>query len=289
MFGWLRATVVLASSTKRCTNSWSTASSSRICFTTSLFSKPPAPRSVASRTRAIPPVASSFSRTYLPKICGYIRRAMRAFVSRFLHRSKGILVLGIVAAPNACQGSGESRSVTVYVPSTLGPIPSGVASASYQAFGDFEPSTQQTAGLASVGLSLQSLPAAARSMVVTLIDSTWEGVTLVPPDGPVNILALPSNTATSFADAAGSLAKTAGPSMGMLDSDHALVVGGPLEGKPQVAYVVDLGTGGITPVTGSAATYSRDFATITSFAGGALVAGGSRNPSTGATGLFVDT
>jgi hypothetical protein len=126
-------------------------------------------------------------------------------------------------------------------------------------------------------------------MVVTLIDSTWEGVTLVPPDGPVNILALPSNTATSFADVAGKLAETAGPSMGMLDSDHALVVGGPLEGKPQVAYVVDLGTGGITPVTGSAATYSRDFATITPFAGGALVAGGSRNPSTGATGLFVDT
>ena len=38
---------------------WSNASSSRICLTTSFFSKPPAPRSVARKTRAIPPRESS--------------------------------------------------------------------------------------------------------------------------------------------------------------------------------------------------------------------------------------
>src|SRR5580693_6302710 len=113
---------------------------------------------------------------------------MTASLSRSFHRSKTILVLGIGAALGACDGSGELRTVTVYVPSTLGIGSSGSGSASYQAFGDFEPSAQQTAGLASVGLSLGSLPAATRSMVVTLVASTWEGVTLVPPDGPVNVL-----------------------------------------------------------------------------------------------------
>jgi hypothetical protein len=189
-----------------------------------------------------------------------------------LHRSKGILILGIVRALCACQGSGASQTVTVYVPTTLQGLPLAGDSAFYQGFGDFEPSVQETetASLAATGLALSSLPAATRSMLVTLIGSTLEGVALVPASGPVNVLALPLNTATQFSDLAGSLGGTAGPSMGTIDSGHALAVGG----QSQIAYFIDLGTGELTPVTGDSPTYSRDFATITPFAGGALVAGG---------------
>src|SRR5271170_7619537 len=116
MFGWARATVVLASSTNRRTNSSSHARSSRICFTTSRFSKPPAPRNVASTTRAIPPRASSRSRTYLPKIWGYIGPAMGQ-----RHRSKrGALAVALVlaAAGVSCHKDADltTRVVTLHVP-----------------------------------------------------------------------------------------------------------------------------------------------------------------------------
>src|SRR5450432_1583203 len=70
MLGWESSTVVFASSTKRRTKASSVASSARICLTTSFFSKPPAPRNVAKKTRAMPPIAMGRSRTYLPKIWG---------------------------------------------------------------------------------------------------------------------------------------------------------------------------------------------------------------------------
>src|SRR5258708_35996800 len=76
-------------------NSSSNDSSSRICFTTSFFSNPPAPRNVASSTRAIPPRASSRSRTYLPKTWGYIgaRGALPRSYQLGASRDRGPFVL----------------------------------------------------------------------------------------------------------------------------------------------------------------------------------------------------
>jgi hypothetical protein len=129
------------------------------------------------------------------------------------------------------------------------------------------------ATLGSTGLAL-SLPPASRSIAVFVAASTWVGVTLVPSAGPVSVLALPLNAATPLAGLAGSLGGTAGPSMGVIDSGHAVVVAGPLNGEPQTGYVIDLGTGSLSPLLGNPGIYSRDFATVTPFEGGFLVAGG---------------
>jgi hypothetical protein len=183
--------------------------------------------------------------------------------------------LGILAAVGACQGSPPQQVVTVYVPS---PLPGTLTNAFYQAYGDFEPTASATyslnASLLSAGTPLTGLPAATRSLVVSLVGSTSEGVSLVPASGPVNVLALPTNVATQLPTPAGQLGGTHGPSVGLIDSGHVLIIGGPLDSSPQTAFVLDLGTGELTSVTGASSNYSRDFATITPFPGGAIVAGG---------------
>src|SRR5580692_222450 len=156
MLGWASATVVLASSTKRFTNSSSQASSSRICLTTRRFSKPPAPRSVARTTRAMPPRASSRSSTYLPKTWGYIRvsvgpRALERWVERAVplgrrarrgnpQGSKYRLVLTALAMAVflSCSRAAwlTTRTVTAYVPQAC--AADGGAYAEYFAYGDFD-------------------------------------------------------------------------------------------------------------------------------------------------------
>src|SRR5580698_811981 len=164
MFGCARATVVLASSTKRRTKSSSQASSSRICLTTSFFSKPPAPRNVASTTRAIPPRASSRSSTYLPKTWGYIRVLVRP-----PHRSKhaAALVVGVVLAA-ACHPSPQvtTRTVTMYVPQAC--AADGGAYGDYFALGDYDPSTPPpTTGhpLSAVGVALPEIDSRALELM----------------------------------------------------------------------------------------------------------------------------
>src|SRR5262249_8870625 len=132
MFGWLSATVVFASSTKRLMNS-SYASSSRICFTTSFFSKPPAPRSVARLTRAMPPRASSRSSTYLPKTWGYIRGVR-------VHRSTSVLAIAVLLACKK-DATVEDRAITAHAPGACAMGPN--AYVLYYGLGDFDPAAQQ--------------------------------------------------------------------------------------------------------------------------------------------------
>src|SRR5580658_4105203 len=193
-----------------------------------------------------------------------------------LHRSKGMLILGTVGVLGACQGSAPSQNVTLYVPNSCPGALLTSESATYMGTGDFAPPETESASLSSSGRSLSSLTSATRSIVVDVTPGSivWEGVSLVGASEPVNVLALPFQTACPLSPLAGSLGDTAGPSLGMTDSGHALAVGGPLDGEPQTAYVIDLGTGVLSAVAGDPSTYSRDFATVTPFAGGFLVAGG---------------
>src|SRR5215472_1743415 len=186
MFGWLRATVVLASSTKRRTNSSSMASSSRICLTTSFFSKPPAPRKVARTTRAMPPMASSRSSTYLPKICGYIGAV------RGLHSSKAAGVLALFAATAACKGQGDTlRSIRVNVVKAC--VPSPAATANLLPSGDFPRLAQSVPmPLDQMGARID-IPLDTRALLATLGPSLL-GVTDVAAAGDVDLLMWPTET-----------------------------------------------------------------------------------------------
>jgi hypothetical protein len=187
-----------------------------------------------------------------------------------------MLILGTVGVLGGCQGSAPSQTVTLYVPNSCPGTLLASDSATYMGTGDFAPPRTESASLSATGRSLASLTSATRSIVVDVAPGSmmWEGVSLVGASEPVNVLAMPFQTACPLSPLAGSLGDTAGPSLGMIDSGQALVVGGPLNGEPQTAYAIDLGTGALSAIAGDPAAYSRDFATVTPFAGGFLVAGG---------------
>src|SRR5580704_4649120 len=210
MFGCARLTVVFASRTNRRTNSSSEASSSRICFTTSFFSKPPAPRRVARTTRAIPPRASSRSSTYLPNTWGYIRSVAGGPA---LHRSKcgralaargpvaaalgaAVAAAGVGVAMPACDRAPHvtSRTVTMHVPPAC--AVDGGAYAEYFALGDFDPPSNPATGhfLSETGEALPEIDANARALVVEASESEreWTGEGAVPPAGDVDVLLLPT-------------------------------------------------------------------------------------------------
>jgi hypothetical protein len=196
-----------------------------------------------------------------------------------LYRSKGMLILGTVGALGACQGSAPPQTVTVYAPTTCPGAPLASELADYMGTGDFAPPQTELVSLTTIGRSLGSLTSATRSIVVDVADVApgsvvWAGVSLVGATGPVNVLALPLETACPLTPLAGSLGDTAGPSLGIIDSTHAVIVGGPLNGEPQTAYAVDVGTGELAAATNAPGTLSRDFGTVSPFAGGFLVAGG---------------
>src|SRR5580658_3877547 len=194
MFGWARVTVVFASSTKRATNSSSHARSSRICLTTSFFSKPPAPRSVASTTRAIPPRASSRSRTYLPKTWGYIGPAMGR-----VHRSKRTqLSFAVAMAGVACHNADiVTRVVTMHVPPGCpsgGQALDGSGYVTLEGLGDFEPTLSPSGHLLkNVGDTLSEIDPASQALEINATEGAgkWLGVAAVPAQGSLDVLLLP--------------------------------------------------------------------------------------------------
>ncbi len=275
MFGWARATVVLASSTKRRTKSSSQASSSRICFTTSFFSNPPAPRSVARTTRAIPPRASSRSSTYLPKTWGYIQSVVRSRSQRHrsIHGAFPALAALVVAAGAACSKDAvvTTRQVVANVPA--GCAVDGKGYATYFALGDFEPAAPPPGPyLSQGGEVLTQVDTRAQALVVSASEngSTWEGVAGVPPSGDVNVLVLPQDLSCALTTQVG--ART-GSTLAAIGSQQALLVGGTDPSNVPIDFVIDLDSGQVAQAR-PGLPFQRTQASVTPFGQGGLVAGG---------------
>jgi hypothetical protein len=107
----------------------------------------------------------------------------------------------------------------------------------------------------------------------------FEGVSLIDPTGPVNVLVLPNQQACPLSGNVNPPAAGANPgaTLGMIDPQHALIVGG--SSDTDAPFVIDLGTGGVGPVFPTLEV-PRNLASVTSFGAGALVAGGESPPGT---------
>jgi hypothetical protein len=159
-------------------------------------------------------------------------------------------------------------AVNVYVPVACGNAAG--ASVSYTGLGDFQPTSDPTEvvpfGSSSVVLSQSAL---SREIVLAPVTDAgpWAGAALVPDSGSLQLLALPQNQACHFSLSV-ELDGNAGATLGMLDSTHALLVGGAVP-----PFVADLGNGIVTQLP-PAASWLRNYATVTPYGGGALIAGG---------------
>lgn len=195
-------------------------------------------------------------------------------------RSKARALCGLHAiALTCCGGCGKSqpRAVTVNEPVAC-PAPS-TAQALFQATGDFPLEPEQAISLVSVGAPLPSLPAATRSVIAEVGSS--EGVSLVDPAGPVDVLVLPNQEACPLSGAVNPPISATGPgaTFGAIDAHHALLVGGASADAPSV---IDLGTG-VVQIVSRSLVYLRNLASVTPFGAGALVAGGESPSGLGST------
>jgi hypothetical protein len=188
-----------------------------------------------------------------------------------------------LAAGVACGTKSAPRGVTVYVPLEC-PLAAS-ATATCEATGDFSPPALQSLPLANAGVTLSSLPPASRSMTLetkNVAGSSFEGVSLVDPTGPVDVLLLPEERACPLSGVVNPPlpGPAPGATFGLVDAHHALVVGGgSAEDAPSV---IDLGTGAVERVSPSL-VFPRNLASVTPFGTGALVAGGVSPPGPGAT------
>jgi hypothetical protein len=196
-----------------------------------------------------------------------------------IHRSKAWVPWGLLAMGLACGTKNEPRIVSLYTPKACLVAPS--AKATYLATGDFSPPYEQSISLASVGESLSSLPSNAESMLVEA--EAFEGVSLIDPTGPVDVLVLPNEHACQLSENVNPpLAGTRpGATFGLVDVHHALLVGG---GSPNDApSLIDLGRGAVERVSPTLEV-PRNLASVTPFGTGALVAGGESPPGSTSEG-----
>ncbi len=170
--------------------------------------------------------------------------------------------------------------VAPYVPAACGDATGALVT--YTGLGDFAQTSaaSQVAPLGASGVALTQLPTASREIVLTPAGGAadagaWAGAALVPDAGAVEILTLPVNRACPLSSQV-PLAGDPGASIGMIDGSHAILLG-----ETYPPFVVDFGTGAITQLPASLSlTPPRDYATITPFGSGALIAGG-QDPTTG--------
>jgi hypothetical protein len=189
----------------------------------------------------------------------------------------------------------QSQQVSVFMPScrSAGLPPYASASATYVPSGDFPSVDAAVSPMNATGAAL-GIPASTRSLEVTTVTSDggsalvlWEGVSLVPDAGPVNVLTMPSDTACTLSSCAGNgVVNSAllsdpplpqsqgltGETLGWVDAQHALLVGAGVGSGP-TSFVIDLGTGCIQAAS-PPLLRARNDASVTSFGAGALVAGG---------------
>jgi hypothetical protein len=212
-------------------------------------------------------------------------------VRRSPHRSKTIWILGIlsVAVVGACATAQQSQQVWVYLPTCAGADaapPFASAQATYFPTGDFPLVDGGVMSRMNATGSALGIPASSRSLEVTVtsVGAAWEGVSLVPDGGQVNVLTLPENTTCTLSGSycagttmgfVGSPLVTdpplpqgsTGETLGLVDAQHALLVGA------GSAWEINLGTGCVEHASPEPIRARFD-ASVTPFGGGALVAGG---------------
>jgi hypothetical protein len=176
-----------------------------------------------------------------------------------------------------------TRVVTIHVPAACAV---GSGSVAYDASGDFEPpaSPQTFHVLPSTGVDLPEIYGQTRALSVTVVsepqsDREWAGLTSVASTGDVDVLALPSRASCPLTGSVG-----AGSTVAPIGDQRVLVVGGTGNPTPPT-YVARLDTGEIHALSGAddLLHVRTTGATVTSVAGGALVAGGVQN------GAVLDT
>jgi len=203
------------------------------------------------------------------------------------HRSKhaGLLGAGLAVAAlgAACHpaASVSTRTVTMYVPQAC--AADGSAYADYFALGDFDPSSPLPTGhyLSDVGVALPEIDPRARALMVTANEPSgppWEGVGPVPATGDVSVLLLPAFTSCPLTTPVG---PRTGSVVAPIAGGQVLLVGGTNPAPP--TWIARLDTGEVDAVAPDLLTPRTD-ASVTSFGGGALVAGG-----TSAGGTVLDT
>jgi hypothetical protein len=180
------------------------------------------------------------------------------------------------------------RTVSMHVPAAC-PVDGG-AYAEYYAQGDFDPATTraQPPGhfLRDVGVALPEIDPAARELLVTAGegDRLWIGLASVPPSGDVDVLLLPSLASCPLN---GDLAPRVGSTLAPVSAERFLLLGGDPAGDAgsgvPPTYVVSLATGHIDLASPDLRTPRPHGASVTAFAGGAVVAGGVRD------GAVLDT
>ena len=280
MFGWLSSTVVFASSTKRCTKPRPSASSARICFTTSRFSKPPAPRKVARYTRAMPPArARARGRT-----CRRSAETRAAYIVPSSWEARSL-----VGAPR-CR-VGKRHIIGGHWASTLcrpADAEEGQLAYELEALGDFPPSTDTHESLSADRTLV--VPGATRAAWLTASDpfSSYLGLGTATPNGDIDVSLWPAGEfcelpiTTPGCDYPGG---GEGYAMGVsADGRTLLVAGGDASAEQDAehthdvassAAVVDLATSRATCLPRDAALQvARAGATVTPLGDGLLVAGG---------------
>src|SRR5690606_9647674 len=307
MLGWLSSTAVFASPTNLRTKASSEASSGRICLTTSRFSNPTAPRSVARYTRAMPPAAISRSSTYLPKICGYtgyegsgIQRIGRGGPPSLAHRggdSCAVRRLGLALSIAALCGCTEAEPGPVLRVSTHGlaacPVPEG-ARLFLTAVGDFSASesTSDALPLGAAGDLAAPPSTQAFEARVELGGARFHGYAERTTSPELPILLWPEGSACRVRGAADYPAPGGGQAVGFDPASRtALVVGGgsvELPSASVAALAFDTGTGAIRSDASPEASLRepRAHASVTPFGSGLLVAGG-ENPVHGDAGALA--
>ncbi len=181
--------------------------------------------------------------------------------------------MAVALAACAVRVVGVDVPIQVFVPASCGAADAAGAPVAYSGLGDFPQAsvTAQVASLGSLGAALRSLAPSTREVVLSPVGdgSPWSGAALVPSSGPVALLALPGGRACPLSRRV-NLAGDLGATLGLLDASRALLVGGTVP-----PFVIDLGDGSITQLpSGLAPAPPRDYATVTPFGSGALLAGG---------------
>jgi len=193
---------------------------------------------------------------------------------------------GLIFAASGCEPSAEviDRPVTVHVPRACAVDPKQAYSLFY-AGGDFDPSAGtpfQGVFLRDKGATL-SLPASTRSLIADVSQGSdvrsWRGISIVPGAGPVDVLVWPQDEACRLS---ADVERRQSSTIAAIDDRRVIVVGGRSLESTSVprTYVADLTTGDVTALELGVAS-RRSQPTITRFAQGALVAGGS-DPDSGA-------
>src|ERR1700722_8109300 len=201
-------------------------------------------------------MASSRSRTYLPKICGYILRVSRARA----YRSKASVVVaafvgGAIAAAGGCKPDKVERSIVLY--GIDGSAPDGSDPAVISPFGDFPAEAgppQALASVAELGAPVAIRPdtrfvvVTAEATAGTFLDAgtptTWEGVANVPTSGNVDVLLWPQAVPSPLTCPDDNVCPAVvAPPFGMIDSTHAVLLTDQTGQTKQLVLTADLSTG----------------------------------------------